>query len=199
VLDDAGDTVLETWTPPDRDGLHALVQRVDRFGEPVGAVIEAMNGARFVHDHLELLGWEVEIADAAKVKGLAPLACTTDRIDAWGLAELSRRDLVPAIWLPTSEVRAERERARWRLHLVKRRTALKNRVHSILIAFGYPKLASDLLGIAAGPRSRRSSSLNHGTPTCSARCASSTSSTSTSPVVNVTCGLSVRSIPTRRC
>ena len=148
VLDDAGGTALETWTPPDRDGLHALVQRVGRFGEPVGAVIEAMNGARFVHDQLELLGWEVEIADAAKVKGLAPLACKTDRIDAWVLAELSRRDLVPAIWLPTPGIRAERERARWRLHLVKRRTALKNRVHSILIAFGYPRLASDLFGVA---------------------------------------------------
>ena len=45
-------------------------------------------------------GWEVEIADAQKVKGLAPLACKTDRIDAWVLAELCRRDLVPAIWLP---------------------------------------------------------------------------------------------------
>jgi hypothetical protein len=29
-----------------------------------------------------------------------PLACKTDKIDAWVLAELSRRDLVPAIWLP---------------------------------------------------------------------------------------------------
>ena len=58
-----------------------------------------MNGARFVHDTLERLGWEVEVADAAKVKGLAPLACRTDRIDAWVLAELSRRDLVPATWL----------------------------------------------------------------------------------------------------
>jgi hypothetical protein len=35
VLDDAGETALETWTPPDRDGLHSLVQRVGRFGEPV--------------------------------------------------------------------------------------------------------------------------------------------------------------------
>src|SRR5215207_4778692 len=148
VLDDAGDTALETWTPPDRDGLHSLVERVGRFGEPVRGVIEAMNGARFVHDHLELCGWDVEIADAARVKGLAPLACKTDRIDAWVLAELSRRDLVPAIWLPTPGVRAERERARWRLHLVKRRTALKNRVHSIVIAFGYPKLAADLFGVA---------------------------------------------------
>jgi transposase len=30
------------------------------------------------------------------VRGLAPLACKTDRIDAWVLAELARRDLVPA-------------------------------------------------------------------------------------------------------
>ena len=72
-----------------------------------------------MHDRLELAGWQVEIADAQKVKGLAPLACKTDRIDAWVLAELSRRELVPAIWLPDPHVRAERERARWRLHLVR--------------------------------------------------------------------------------
>ena len=65
-----------------------------------------MNGARFVHDTLELHGWDVEIADAQKVKGLAPLASKTDKIDAWVLAELSRRDLVPAIWPPTPGVRA---------------------------------------------------------------------------------------------
>jgi hypothetical protein len=28
------------------------------------SVIESMNGARFVHDRLELAGWEVRIADA---------------------------------------------------------------------------------------------------------------------------------------
>jgi hypothetical protein len=33
VLDDAGESALETWTPPDRDGLHSVVERVDRFGE----------------------------------------------------------------------------------------------------------------------------------------------------------------------
>jgi hypothetical protein len=29
-------------------------------------------------------------------------------------------------------VRGERERARWRLHLVRHRTALKNRIHATL-------------------------------------------------------------------
>ena len=66
-------------------------------------------GARFVHDTLEQLGWEVLIVDAQKVKGLAPLACKTDKIDARVLAVLSERDLVPAIWLPDPRIRSERE------------------------------------------------------------------------------------------
>jgi hypothetical protein len=58
-----------------------------------------MTGARLVHDTLEQQGWAVEIADAHKVKGLAPLACKTDKIDSLVLATLSHRDPVPAIWL----------------------------------------------------------------------------------------------------
>src|SRR5262249_36522265 len=81
-----------------------------------------------------------------RVKGLAPLACKTDKIDARVLAELSFHDLVPAIWLPTEGLRRERERSRWRLHLVKHRATLKNRVHSTLIAFGYQVPMADLFG-----------------------------------------------------
>src|SRR5688500_17447978 len=138
VLDDGSATVDVMAVSPDRDGLRGLARDVSTRCEPVRATIESMNGAGFVHDQLELAGWDVAIADAQKAKGLAPLACKTDKIDAWVLAELSRRDLVPAIWLPGPEVRADRERARWRLHLVHHRTALKNRIHATLLAFGRP-------------------------------------------------------------
>ena len=134
--------------PADRDGLYGLTRRVAVYDEPVRGVIESMNGARFVHDELVKLGWEVLIADAQRVKGLAPLACKTDKVDSRVLAELSFRDLVPAIWLPTPGLRKERERSRWRLHLVKHRATLKNRIHSTLIAFGYQVPMSDLFGVA---------------------------------------------------
>jgi transposase len=147
AMDEAGTSVLVTRAAPDAGGLASLVDRLGGLGQPVTAVIESMNGARFVHDQLELRGWSVEIADAVKVKGFGPLACKTDKIDAWVLAELSRRDLVPAIWLPTPGVRADRERARWRLHLVRHRTALKNRIHATLMAFGHPCPVSDLFGV----------------------------------------------------
>src|SRR4051794_26935860 len=114
LLDERGERVEVGAAPPDADGLRGFARRVELRHGPVRvqAAIESMNGARFVHDTLERCGWEVEVADAQKVKGLAPLACKTDKIDAWVLAELSRRELVPAIWLPAFEHRAERERAR---------------------------------------------------------------------------------------
>ena len=89
VLDEGGERVAVTQCPPDADGLRTLVRSIGQAAGPVLAAIESMNGARFIHDTLELEGWEVAIADAQKVKGLAPLACKTDKIDAWVLAELS--------------------------------------------------------------------------------------------------------------
>jgi transposase len=148
VLDERGEKLAVTAAPPDTDGLRELVRRTATYGGPVHAVIESMTGARFVHDTLELHGWDVDIADAQKVKGLAPLACKTDKIDAWVLAELSRRDLVPAIWLPDPDVRGERERARFRLHLVRHRVMLKNRIHASLMSFGQPCPVSRLFGLA---------------------------------------------------
>jgi len=148
VLDDQGQTVEVTAVRPDADALRTLASHVFRQGQEVTAVIESMTGARFVHDQLELRGWDVAIGDAVKVKGLAPLAAKTDKIDARVLAELARRDLVPEIWLPTPDVRAERERARFRLHLVRHRTALKNRIHSTLISFGHPVPVADLFGVS---------------------------------------------------
>ena len=133
--------------PPDADGLRGLAARLAAHGEPIAAAIESMNGARFVHDTLERCGWEVSVADAQKVRGLAPLATKTDRIDAWVLAELSRLSLVPAIWLPDPEIRAERERARFRLYLVRQRVRLKQRVHSTLMAWGTPCPLTDLFGV----------------------------------------------------
>jgi transposase len=149
ALDGDGERAGIGAVPPDREGLVGLARRLG--DAPILGVIESMTGARFVHDQLELAGWDVRIADAVKARGIAPLACKTDRIDCWVLAELARRDLVPEIWLPGPEVRAERERARFRLHLVRHRTSLKNRVHAILFQHGVANGHSDLFG-AAGRR-----------------------------------------------
>ena len=106
LLCEDGSRIEQGAVPPDVDGLRGLTRRLSVYRELICAAIESMKGARFVHDRLEEADWTVEIADAQRVKGLAPLGCETDKIDAWVLAELSRRDLVPAIW-------AARPRGSW--------------------------------------------------------------------------------------
>src|SRR3990170_6509679 len=148
LLSGQGEHLDQLAVPPDVDSLRTLARRIEQVHrEPVWAVVESMTGARLVHDALEQEGWSVEIADAQKVKGLAPLACKTDKIDSLVLAVLSQRDLVPAIWLPDPHIREERELARFRLHLVKHRSMLKHRVHSTLINFGKPCPVTDLFGV----------------------------------------------------
>jgi transposase len=131
---EADGTILgEGFVPADEDGLARLAVE---FGPDVRACLEMMSGAAWVRDRLAATGWAVEIADARKVKAVAPLACKTDKVDARVLAELCRRDLVPALWIPSLEERALREQLKRRLHLVRLRTSAKNRVFGLLTQWG---------------------------------------------------------------
>ena len=148
LLDEGGEAVEVGAAAPDADGLDGLVRRVEQRHGPVEvrAAIESMTGARFVHDTLERCGWEVEVADAVKVKGLAPLACKTDRIDAWVLAELCRRDLVPAIWLPDFAGAPGARAGALAAASGQAPLMLKHRVHAQLMTFGHACPVSDLFG-----------------------------------------------------
>ena len=105
ALGPGGEIAGEGRIAADRDGLARLVLEL---GDDVKACLEMMSGALWVRDELGACGWQVEVADARKVKTVAPLAAKTDKVDARLLAELSRRELVPALWLPSLDERALR-------------------------------------------------------------------------------------------
>jgi transposase len=123
----------EGMIPADVDGLARLALEL---GTEVKACVETMSGAVWVKDQLESAGWSVDVANARKVRDVAPLACKTDKVDARVLAELCRRDLVPAVWVASPEDRAISERLRRRAHLVKLRTSHRNRIFGLLTQFG---------------------------------------------------------------
>jgi transposase len=133
AVSERGAIQSEGLIPADEDGLAKLVLRL---GTEVRACVEMMSGALWVKDRLELAGWTVEVAHARKVRDIAPLACKTDKVDARVLAELSRRELVPTVWVPPLADRAIRERLRRRAHLVKARTSARNRIFGLLTQFG---------------------------------------------------------------
>jgi transposase len=130
---EGGAILGEGFVPADEDGLAKLVLGL---GPEVRACVEMMSGAVWVRDRLQAAGWGVQVADARKVKGLAPLACKTDKVDARVLAELCRRDLVPAVWLPSLGDRALRERLKRRMHLIRMRTMARNRIQGVLTQWG---------------------------------------------------------------
>jgi transposase len=133
ALSESGAIESEGLIPADEDGLARLALKL---GPEVKACVEMMSGAIWVKDQLELAGWEVQVAHARKVRDIAPLACKTDKVDARVLAELCRRELVPAVWVASLEDRAIRERLRRRAHLVKLRTSHRNRIFGLLTQFG---------------------------------------------------------------
>jgi transposase len=136
-----GTVAAEGFTAADEDGLAKLVLRL---GTDVKACVEMMSGSVWVRDRLRSAGWQVEVADARRAKGIAPLACKTDRVDARVLAELCRRDLVPALWIPSLEERELRERLRRRAHLVRLRTSAMNRIYGLGTQWGQ-RLSADRL------------------------------------------------------
>src|SRR5215218_5515882 len=96
----------EGFVAADEDGLARLVLEL---GPEVRACLEMMSGAVWVRDRLASAGWKVEVADARKVT---------------------------ALWIPSLEERALRERLKRRFHLVRLRTSAKNRVFGLLTQWG---------------------------------------------------------------
>jgi transposase len=133
ALAQGGAVAGEGVVPADEDGLARLVLTL---GTEVSACVEMMSGAVWVRDQLAAAGWEVQVAHARKVRDVAPLACKTDKVDARVLAELCRRDLVPALWVPSLDERALRERLRRRMHLVRLRASAMNRIFGLLTQWG---------------------------------------------------------------
>jgi transposase len=114
AFDERGE-MLEGMVSADQDGLARLVHTV---GPEAYGCVEMMSGAVWVREQLQACGWRFAVADARKVKAIAPLACKTDKVDARVLAQLAARDLVPELWVPSLSDRELRERIRRREHLV---------------------------------------------------------------------------------
>jgi transposase len=114
--------------------LEPLTTILRDLGGPVTVTMEATLQWAWLHDRLTAAGFTVVVAHPQQVKLISHARCKTDPIDARKLAELTRANLLPAIWIPTPEVRAWRQLLRGRAALVRWRTRAKNRIHGALAA-----------------------------------------------------------------
>lgn len=117
-----------------------------QYGGEGVATLEATRNWYWMYELLEGCGLSVKLAHPLKVKLIAESRIKTDKIDAHVLAQLERTGFLPQSYIPSREVRDQREQLRYRLCLVKIRSGIKNRVHALLDKLGIAHPFSDLFG-----------------------------------------------------
>ncbi len=106
---------------------------VRRHGQPVRMAVEACCGAANLAD--ELIAQHqlpVQLAHPGYVARLKRSPDKTDSSDAGLLADLSRVNYVPTVWLAPEGIRQLRRLVRHRTQLVRRRRDLKLRIRGLL-------------------------------------------------------------------
>jgi transposase len=99
---------------------------------------------------LEENGVEVILSNPSKTKAIAEARLKSDKVDAAMLADLLRADLIAPCYVPPAHVREVREITRVRMTLVRDRTRIKNRTHSLLDRCDCPRYPGSALWGKAG-------------------------------------------------
>jgi transposase len=94
--------------------------------------LEATTNCWAVADALRPHVARVLVSNPMATKAIAQAKIKTDKVDAHVLAQLLRCDFLPEVWQPDEATRRLRELTGRRSALVGQRTAMRNRIHSVL-------------------------------------------------------------------
>jgi transposase len=87
-------------------------------------------------DEMERAQHRPRLGDGSLARARMGHRSKDDTLDGRGLAQLLRMGTFPDVWIPSAEVRDQRELIRLRLWLVRQRTRVKNRTQAILCNYG---------------------------------------------------------------
>lgn len=129
----------------DRTGKEKACEKIENRGEyfrdflsiqaqPVKVVVESTSNWAWFCEEVKKGGFDVMVAHAAETSAKSGTREKNDAGDARLLATLLRGNLIEKeCWQAPDEIRRLRERMRYMQFLVRHKTAMKNRVHSVLI------------------------------------------------------------------
>lgn len=133
VLDEDGELLDQIRFLNNKEEIKDFAMKLLTFRDDVKAVVESTGNLWIqIHDILEEFGIDVALSNPGKTRLIAEAKNKTDKVDAKILARLLRADMLFTCYVPGEEIRNRREFLRHRLNLVKMRTMVKNRIHSLL-------------------------------------------------------------------
>ena len=130
ILDAAGTIVQRERFALNRRTLELFATK---FLKPADHVaFEATTNCWAVADALRSYVAKLVVSNPMATKAIAQAKVKTDKVDAHVLAQLLRCDFLPEVWPPDEATRRLRELTGRRSALVGQRTAMRNRIHSVL-------------------------------------------------------------------
>lgn len=139
ILDDRGQAVKEFAV---KGGVEVLARKLaDHLaevgpGEPVQIAFEASTGYGLLYDTLRPMAAQVVVAHPARLRLIFRAKRKTDRIDARKIATLLLLGELPAVHVPSLDVREWRALIEHRRRLVDKRTRAKNGLRALLRTHG---------------------------------------------------------------
>lgn len=130
VVDGGGRVLLRHRFELTRDSLEQFARQVLTREDQVA--VEATTNTWAVVRVLQPHVAEVVVSNPLRTKAIAQAKVKTDKVDAFVLAQLLRCDFLPRVWVPDERTQELRRLTSSRAALVADRTALRNRIHSVL-------------------------------------------------------------------
>lgn len=130
IVDAAGNVVRRARFALNRRTLERFATKI--LGPADHAALEATTNCWAVADGLRPHVGRVLVSNPMATKAIAQAKVKTDKVDAYVLAQLLRCDFLPEVWQPDEATRRLRELCGRRSTLVGMRTAIRNRIHSVL-------------------------------------------------------------------
>jgi len=143
ILDSCGKTVKQlevkgTWP--------LLLERVAaEVPRPFSVCFEASCGYGYLHEKLSTMAHAVSVAHPGQLRLIFKSKKKNDRVDAGKLAKILYLDAVPAVHVPSVDVRAWRGLIECRRRLMDRRVAVKNQARALLRSLGIVALVAKTL------------------------------------------------------
>lgn len=146
IIDDRGKKVKEGVVKTDENEIKGFFAS---YRENVSAVVETCLNWVFIHRILKGYIVDIKVAQTYKLRIIAEAKIKTDSIDAYTLAQMLRIDYIPEIYIPDEKTIKLRELIRARIYLVRLKTRMKNKIHSLLDKNGFHSHpGTDLFGKA---------------------------------------------------
>lgn len=138
---EAGKADIYQTLGPDIGSIKDFLRKQKQPGYRTHLVFEVSGQAGFIYDCLEDIVDSITVANPAKMTWIYRTAKKNDRIDARKMAVLLSIGEVPAVYMPSREIRQWRQTILHRKKIIDKIVQVKNRIRATLKSQGYNKPA----------------------------------------------------------